>query len=94
MNEDQIRPVIRDVLAARGIAPATPQPPRAHPSLMRLSMVVPTELGSPCVIEPSVGCNQCGYCVSLRALKAQRIRIQGSGAREPASTLTPYTLHP
>jgi len=65
MNEDQIRSVIRDVLAARGIAPATPQPPRSHPSLVRLSMVVPTELGSPCVIEPNVGCNQCGYCVSM-----------------------------
>jgi hypothetical protein len=65
MNEDQIRSVIRDVLAARGIAPATAQPQRSHPSLIRLSMVVPTELGSPCVIEPSVGCNQCGYCVSL-----------------------------
>lgn len=65
MNEQEIRSVIRDVLAARGIAPATPQPARAHPSLMRLSMVVPTELGSPCVIEPNVSCNQCGYCVSL-----------------------------
>ena len=28
-------------------------------------MVVPTVAGSPCVIEPHVGCNQCGYCVSM-----------------------------
>ena len=65
MNEDQIRAVIREVLAARGLAPAPHPPDRAHPSVMRLSMVIPTEVGSPCLIEPSVGCNQCGYCVSL-----------------------------
>jgi hypothetical protein len=65
MNDQEIRAVIRDVLAARGIAPAPAEPAHRHPSVMRLSMVVPTELGSPCVIEPNVGCNQCGYCVSL-----------------------------
>jgi hypothetical protein len=65
VNDDEIRAVIRDVLASRGLAPATPAPVGAHPSMMRLSMVIPTEVGSPCVIEPSVGCNQCGYCVSL-----------------------------
>lgn len=66
MNEQEIRSVIRDVLAARGIAaPAPAAPAHHHPSIMRLSMVVPTELGSPCFIEPKVGCNQCGYCVSM-----------------------------
>ena len=88
MNEQEIRSVIRDVLAARGIAPATPQPPRSHPSLMRLSMVVPTELGSPCVIEPSVGCNQCGYCVSLGHYSAG---IRTSGLRDQRARVT---LHP
>jgi hypothetical protein len=72
MDEQQIRTVIREVLAARGLAsgarptaPAAPEASRSHPSAMRLSMVIPTELGSPCMIEPSVGCNQCGYCVSM-----------------------------
>ncbi len=72
MTEDQIRGVIRDVLAARGLAPARQapvSPPSAghhgHCSHVRLSMVAPTAPGSPCVIEPAVGCNQCGYCVSL-----------------------------
>jgi hypothetical protein len=72
MTEDQIRGVIRDVLAARGLAPGrqTPAPPpsaghHSHCSHVRLSMVAPTALGSPCVIEPAVGCNQCGYCVSM-----------------------------
>jgi hypothetical protein len=66
MTEDQIRAVIRDVLSARA---AAFQPPasssRQHPSSVRLTMVAPTKPGSPCVIEPAVGCNQCGYCVSL-----------------------------
>ena len=72
MTEDQIRGVIRDVLAARGLAPARqsqgPPPsagPHSHCSHLRLSMVAPTAPGSPCVIEPAVGCNQCGYCVSM-----------------------------
>ena len=72
MTEDQIRGVIRDVLAARGLAPARQAPvlPRSaghhgHCSHVRLSMVAPTAPGSPCVIEPAVGCNKCGYCVSM-----------------------------
>ncbi len=36
-----------------------------HRSHVRLPMVVPTAPGSPCVIEPAVTCNQCGYCVSM-----------------------------
>ncbi len=35
-----------------------------HASFVRLHMVVPTEPGSPCVIEPAVTCNNCGYCLS------------------------------
>jgi hypothetical protein len=65
MTDDEIRAVVRQVLAAR----TAPPPPAAtagpHASQIRLRMVVATEPGSPCVIEPDVGCNQCGYCVSL-----------------------------
>jgi hypothetical protein len=63
--------VIREVLASRGLGPARSVPdspaPRhqSHASHVRLSMVVPTTAGSPCLIEPAVGCNQCGYCVSM-----------------------------
>ena len=68
MTDEEIRTVVRQVLAARGL-PQT-LPPQAisagpHPSHLQLRMVVPTEPGSPCVIEPAVGCNQCGYCVSV-----------------------------
>jgi hypothetical protein len=66
MTDDQIRRVISEVLAARGLAPQARQsPPPIHPSLVRLGMVAATAPGSPCVIEPAVGCNQCGYCISM-----------------------------
>jgi len=66
MTDEEIRTVVRQVLAARGVArtPAQGSAGAPHPSFLHLQMVVPTEPGSPCVIEPAVGCNQCGYCVS------------------------------
>lgn len=68
MTEDEIRAVIRQVLAAKGLAPGgAAHVPVSHQtaSAARLGMVAPTPAGSPCVIEPAVACNQCGYCVSL-----------------------------
>jgi hypothetical protein len=67
MTDDEIRTIVSQVLAAR--ESAHPPPIQAisvglHVSHLRLRMVAPTEPGSPCVIEPTVGCNQCGYCVS------------------------------
>ena len=68
MDEQELRALVRDVVAQRlaaqsgngaGIAPGH------HASHARLTMVVPTEPGSPCVIEPAVPCNRCGYCLSL-----------------------------
>ena len=64
MTDEEIRTVIRQVLAARGTAPPAPLAHGPHPSHLRLQMVVPTAPGSPCVIEPAVTCNNCGYCVS------------------------------
>ena len=66
MTDDEIRKVIREVLAARSVDARLPQPaPRVHASQLLLAMVAPTEPGSPCVIEPAVTCNQCCYCVSM-----------------------------
>ena len=64
MTDDELRALVRDVIASR----ATPQPSepvRSSASHARLAMVAPTVAGTPCVIEPHVGCNQCGYCVSM-----------------------------
>jgi hypothetical protein len=64
MTEDELRALVREVVASRVQTPQ-PVPARHAPSLARLTMVVPTVAGSPCLIEPQVGCNQCGYCVSM-----------------------------
>jgi hypothetical protein len=65
MTDDEIRAVVRQVLAARGVPSVPPSRPSPHASHVRLSMVVPTAPGSPCVIEPAVSCNNCGYCLSM-----------------------------
>ncbi len=65
MTEDEVRALVRQVIASRG---GTGPPVDAHrpsASLAKLAMVTPTAPGSPCIIEPTVGCNQCGYCVSM-----------------------------
>ncbi len=64
MTDDEIRAIVRQVLAARGGAHAPVPPSACHPSTLRLRMVLPTEPGSPCVIGPAVTCNNCGYCLS------------------------------
>jgi hypothetical protein len=64
MTEDELRALVREVIAAR-VAPQPTEPARLSASHVRLAMVAPTPAGSPCVIEPQVGCNQCGYCVSM-----------------------------
>jgi hypothetical protein len=65
MTEDELRALVREVIASRAIAPQSPAPRSPASHAARLDMVVPTVAGSPCVIEPTVGCSQCGYCVSM-----------------------------
>jgi hypothetical protein len=67
MTEQELRALVRDVVAERLSmqSPVVSAAPRRHASHARLSMVAPTEAGAPCVIEPAVACNQCGYCQSL-----------------------------
>ena len=67
MTEQELRALVREAIARHtGEAPPTPQPDafRLHLS----HAVFPLSRGSDddgaCVIEPSVRCNHCGYCVS------------------------------
>ena len=64
MTEDELRALVREVVAARGASPRL-EPARLPASHARLALVTPTAAGTPCLIEPAVGCNQCGYCVSM-----------------------------
>jgi hypothetical protein len=69
MNEDALRALVRETLArldARGgdQAPAATTQPltfTAHSSHYRYTL---PPSGGPCLIEPGVPCNHCGYCQS------------------------------
>ena len=66
MDEDALRALVRDAVA-RHLGGQPGQPPDrpvnllAHPSHYRYTL---PESDGPCVIEPSVRCNHCGYCQS------------------------------
>lgn len=69
MNEDALRAMIRESIArqmggaAHGGTPGSnsPIPMMVHPSQYRYSL---PESDGPCIIEPGVACNHCGYCQS------------------------------
>ena len=70
MNEDALRALIRQAVA-RQLTPeaSAPQAPvrsdpvtlLTHPSHFRYALPAS---GGPCLIEPAVTCNHCGYCES------------------------------
>lgn len=70
MNEDALRALVRDAVARQlGAGEARPAPPfvlpltvAADPSHYRYSSL--PDSGGPCLIEPTVACNHCGYCQS------------------------------
>jgi hypothetical protein len=73
MTDDQLRALVRDAVARHlGLqpgaeAPSAPVNPRMHPSHYRyvsLQRGTEGEAAGPCIIEPGVTCNHCGYCQS------------------------------
>jgi hypothetical protein len=74
MTDDELRALVRDAInrhlappAAGPIAavPSAAVPPwRAHPSFGKFLVTSGDEEGGPCLIEPSVHCNHCGFCQS------------------------------
>ena len=70
MNDQELRQMIRDSIARHtggAVHPApegrTPPSLAGHASFARLPLASGDEAGA-CVIEPSVQCNHCGYCLS------------------------------
>ena len=70
MNEDALRAMIRDAVA-RQLAGAPPRP--EFPAPVPVTFVSDAshyryttlpDSGGPCLIEPTVPCNHCGYCQS------------------------------
>jgi len=69
MNEDALRALIRETVARKlgqgqpeaGYTQVASLPFLGHASHYRYSL---PDSGGPCLIEPSVPCNHCGYCQS------------------------------
>jgi hypothetical protein len=69
MTDQQLRALVRDVIAerSRGTISAPPDPEvafRAHASHAMLPLHRGSEGDGACLIEPSVRCIHCGYCTS------------------------------
>ena len=66
MNEELLRQMVRDAVATRVTnSDDTVEVPMAlvrHSSHYRYGSLPPSE--GPCLIEPKVQCNHCGYCES------------------------------
>ena len=78
MTDDQLRALVRDAVARHlGLTPSADAPAfgpgpaavplRMHPSHYRYASLqrgTEGETSGPCIIEPAVTCNHCGYCQS------------------------------
>lgn len=69
MTDDELRAIVRDVLARRAVGAegpglATAPAARAHPSHAQFRLEAGSGTGGACVIEPAVLCTNCGYCKS------------------------------
>jgi len=72
MTEQELRALVRDAIARHaGVSSAAPgartSPAgvlRMHPSHGIFAVTDGSEMDGPCIIEPAVTCNHCGYCKS------------------------------
>jgi hypothetical protein len=69
MTDDQLRALVRDSVARHlgreaVAAPAGAATLRMHPSHYRYALTSGGDETGPCLIEPTVTCNHCGYCQS------------------------------
>jgi len=70
MNEQELRAIVRDAIARHAggprasVAPAATFTARQHASHALFAVPAGADTGGPCVIEPAVACNHCGYCKS------------------------------
>ena len=70
MNEQELRSVVREAIA-RHTAAASQPAPRPVPAFFHLhashgmfTLPAGADGEGPCIIEPAVMCNHCGYCKS------------------------------
>ena len=72
MTEQELRALVREAIARQGATAthavgathASPAQLRLHPSHGLFMVPAGSDTDGPCIIEPSVMCNHCGYCKS------------------------------
>lgn len=68
MTDEQLRAIVRDVLARQAAGdparPAADHSVSPHPSHAMFVLPSGADADGPCLIEPAVPCNHCGYCKS------------------------------
>ena len=74
MTDDELRALVQEAIARhlgeapeRAAAVGSPAPAplwRAHPSFGKFLLPRGDDEGGPCLIEPTVHCNHCGFCQS------------------------------
>jgi len=71
MNEQELRRLVRAAIASRGsVSTGESAPPPAgavfhlHASHRMFTLPAGVDTDGPCLIEPAVMCNHCGYCKS------------------------------
>ena len=64
VSDGELRDMVRESIAR--LAGARPQSVQSseHPSFVRLPVLGSGDADGNCLIEPSVRCNHCGYCLS------------------------------
>lgn len=70
MNEQELRAIVRNAIARHVSRPAEAglhvpvRVVREHASHAMFALPAGADTDGPCVIEPAVACNHCGYCKS------------------------------
>jgi hypothetical protein len=70
MNEQELRRLVREAIVRHGGASSgeSPRPPAVllhlHASHGMFTLPAGADTDGPCLIEPAVMCNHCGYCKS------------------------------
>ena len=64
VSEDELREMVRASITKLAGGRSIEREPSQHASFARLPLVRSGDPDGNCLIEPSVRCNHCGYCLS------------------------------
>jgi hypothetical protein len=70
VNEQEVRALVREAIARHGASTSQPAPRQVpaffhlHASHGTFTLPAGADTDGPCLIEPAVMCNHCGYCKS------------------------------